>query len=69
MRNDLVQLLNGEGVYRLLLAPVFKRDDTEHEIVRIRVWTTKAGSIDTHGVVLALCRLIYSDTLDCSSTA
>ena len=63
LRKDFIKELTKEGVYRLLLVPVFKRDDAEHDQVRMRIWTTqiKDDSLDVFSLVLSYCRLIYQD--------
>lgn len=54
-REDLVKKLEKEGVYRFLIASVYKKDSLEHRSLRMRLWTTNRGVIDIQSIALKLC--------------
>ena len=64
-REDLVKKLEREGVYRFLIAPVYKKDSLEHRSLRMRLWTTNKGVIDIQSIALTLCLMNNEQLSQC----
>lgn len=65
-RKNLIGVLNENRVKNLLVYPVTKSGDREHQKFSIRLWTTNHDEVDIGAITTSLCLFAQQDSdVDC----